>query len=337
MSLTTIRNKGGNQNHLELASSLVTNEKIPNVNYINDIPIQLEDIKKLINNNTTIYVCAMPNKIGDGDVASNFRYKHDQYINNIVVDNWIEILNFYNNVKAPVVITIPGRKSRIYTLKMLDNGSIQIVNNFNKSNDSEKTSIFQNFLDSYMTREYMMRVREASKGARYNSYLADMIGFLNMINWNFNRSIFRYESLEPLKVNTNIVYDRNKEGKKILQPIQNGSTTWIPKDDFNYLYFKNQDKIPEGHMYAIVNDNNMSFVYNQLFEAIDNNENNTKKNIRQFLTEMESYSRHSDYWVNDVDDGFTLLMILNCFKYVKLNKNEKNVHEQLNKIYEEVF
>ena len=50
------------------------------------ITIEVQPIlKELCETNTTLYIPAMPNKLGDGDVASNFRYKHDKDINNDVV------------------------------------------------------------------------------------------------------------------------------------------------------------------------------------------------------------------------------------------------------------
>ena len=41
-------------------------------------------------------------------------------------------------------------------------------------------------------------------------------------------------------------------------------------------------------------------------------ENETKKMVREFMV-SHNYYRLSDYWVNDVDDAFTIMMILNCF------------------------
>ena len=330
--------------HLELASALLTD------NY-GDIGITFpqdstKTLDQLVNTmkykNTIMYVDAMPNFLGMGDVASNFRFKHSIEINNMIVNNWMKIFKEYNKHQKnnPVVVTVPGRSSRLYTLKMPEDGSIQMYNNKLKCIDQEKTQIFHNFLNRFdINEEYMKKIRISSEGARYNSYLADMIGFLNIINWNFNRSIFEYSSLEPIKVDTSMEYYRSEvKGEKMLKPVTTNGRTWTPKDNCDYLYFRKQDKItPLTQMFAMIKENEINFVYNQLFEAINSSENLTKSLIRQFMCNMNSYTRNSDYWVNDIDDAFQLLMILNCFKYTKLNEAETNVFQQLNTLFSDVF
>ena len=88
-------------------------------------------MSKLSQPNTTLFLPAMPSKLGTGDVASNFRYKHDEKINNLVILRWLEVFEEYkkNESKNPVVITTVSRSQRYITLKMLDDGTIKIVNN----------------------------------------------------------------------------------------------------------------------------------------------------------------------------------------------------------------
>jgi hypothetical protein len=65
----------------------------------------------------TLFLPAMPNSLGDGDTASNFRFKHDAYINKAVIERWIRVFREYkqNKKKNPVVITAVGRSDRYLT------------------------------------------------------------------------------------------------------------------------------------------------------------------------------------------------------------------------------
>jgi hypothetical protein len=152
--------------------------------------------------NSTLFVPAMPNELGMGDVASNFRYKYDSELNNQVVENWMSIFReLPNKHKNPVVITAIGRSSRLYTMKMLEDGSIQLIDNAISSADMDKTSLFQGFLSSFdIDADKLLKIRMSSESARFNTYLADMIGFLNVVNWFYNRDIFYTKTLEPYKM-----------------------------------------------------------------------------------------------------------------------------------------
>ena len=67
-------------------------------------------------------------------------------------------------------------------------------------------------------------------------------------------------------------------------------------------------------------------------------ENDTKKMVREFMV-SHNYYRLSDYWVNDVDDAFTIMMILNCFDDddIDLTEEEKVVKESLEVVYEGIM
>ena len=326
----------------EAASALFTSNPSIGVNYNNNdlnpngsiIELQqlIEYIKKL---ETTLFVAAMPNMIGDGDVASNFRYKHDSSINNMVVDNWFNVLKQYGEkVGSTVVITVPGRTSRIFTLKMNEDGTIKFYNNMTMNVDREKSDIFTNFLENFgIDNDKMKSIRLCSKGARFNSYLADMISFMNMINWTYKRDLFEYQTLEPIKVNTKMC---DESGNIVLKSITSNGRTWTPKDDFDYLYFRKQDNIQSGQMYAFISNSNIMYVYNQIFECLSNSDNITKANVRKFLLET-NYTRLSDWGLNDVDDIFTLLMIINCFENCELSDNEKIVKSIYEKVKNRVF
>jgi hypothetical protein len=305
--------------------------------------LELDEILNFVRDpNSTLFVPAMPNELGMGDVASNFRYKHDSELNNQVVENWMSIFKELPNKHSnPVVITAIGRSSRLYTMKMLEDGSIQIIDNTIRSEDMDKTSLFQGFLSSFdIDADKLLKIRMSSEGARFNTYLADMIGFLNVVNWFYNRDIFYTKTLEPYKVNTTMTYHRAEvSGQKMLTPVVINGKQWTPKEDFDYLYFRDQDKIGgANNSFCMVSDEHFPLVYSQLFDAISPEDNSVKEMIRNYFTSINKHVRHSDFWVNDVDDAFTLLMIANCFKAKdSLTVLEGHILSQFETIIERVF
>ena len=88
-----------------------------------------EILEKLKSPNTKLYIPATPSKLGTGEVASNFRYKHDVAINNSVVERWLQVFEAYNSNENPVVVTSVGRDARYMTFKLLEDGKVNIVNN----------------------------------------------------------------------------------------------------------------------------------------------------------------------------------------------------------------
>tara|TARA_B110000858_G_C17793523_1_gene471163 strand:- start:1346 stop:2446 length:1101 start_codon:yes stop_codon:yes gene_type:complete len=295
----------------------------------------MEDLLGLINTNTTLFVPAMPNILGSGDVPSNFRYKFDPTINNQVVDRWIQIFTEYNKVSNPVVITAVGRTGRYISLKMNEDGTNQIMNKKMDGLDSPKTDIFQQFIESFeINSEKMISIRESSSGARYNSYLADMMGFINIINWTYNKEMFTLEYLEAHKVNTTDVYHRKEvEGQFMLVPVVVNGREWVPKDGFNYLYFRKQDKLsPTRQKFMMFNVDFVDQLYDSMFQAMLLEENTIKSKIREYFNNTVSYSRYSDFWLNDVDDAFTILMIINCYRYVELTEQEQKIKEHFEQI-----
>ena len=329
MSFDNVSKNQSENYHLEIASALLD---YPDGNI-------MDDIFGSIKPNTTIFLPAMPNLIGMGDVASNFRFKHDATTNNLVVDRWNQLFEFYKKNKNPVVITTIGRQSRCISLKMNEDGTVNIINLKTKQSDKTNTDIFTNFLHSFnIDQEKMKIIREASSGAKYYSYLADMMGFINIINWNYNKSLFRkmgYEfDLETQVVNTTDVYHRKEvSGQKMLTPVTINGREWVPKDGFNYLYFNVQKykSTPTSQTFVVFKEEHIDQLYQSLFDAISLEENTIKSQIRNYFNDV-SFTRYSDFWLNDVDDAFTILMILNCYRYVELTEQEQIVKSNLEEI-----
>ena len=100
----------GNLEICELASAFT--QRIPNINEI--------ILKALFkgNNNLQLFLNSYPTEEGSKDVASNLRFKKDKDINNAVVINIFNFLDFYNKLNTnPIVITSYPRQVRKIFLK----------------------------------------------------------------------------------------------------------------------------------------------------------------------------------------------------------------------------
>ena len=64
--------------------------------------------------------------------------------------------------------------------------------------------------------------------------------------------------------------------------------------------------------------------YFQIFELLSEKDTGAKKMLRTFMLNIQ-YKRLSDFWFNDVDDGFTILMILNAYLGVQLTPEEERI------------
>lgn len=313
----------GNPSYIDLAAAVSSG-------------IKEEIILDLSDPNAILFVPATPNELGQGDVASNFRSKISTEVNNDVVDSWFEVFRAYKrgSPKNPVVVTSVARSERRYTLQMLQHGNIVINDNNHRIVNEMYTEIFQSFLERFgITYSHMKIIREASKGAKYNSYMADMIGFVNMMNWHFNTDMFEsiHTKMEPYIVKPSDVYYRHEvKGQKMLQPVKKGSRTWVPMEDCNYLYFRTPSS-PNKHTsqeYFQLRKGNMEKVYSQIFYLLSDKDTGAKKMLRTLMLNIQ-YKRLSDFWFNDVDDGFTILMILNAYHGIEVTPEEVRIKERL--------
>ena len=291
-----------------------------------------EILQKLKVPNTTLYIPATPSVLGTGDVASNFRYKYDMTINNHIVERWLQVFEAYHTNVNPVVVTSVGRDARYMTFKLLEDGNVNIVNNRDENSlYINETKIFNNFVKSFgITPENMIKIRESSKDARYNTYMADMIGFVNILNYNYNPEMFQKYELEAQMITPECKFYRKEvEGEYMLQPVVKNGKEWVPKERYNYLYFRKQDKVGPKHKntFMMLDEKYMLQVYSKLFEMLTPEDNVTKSKVRGFLKSIMTYDRLSDYWYNDIDDPFTIFMIQNCYKYCKLDDLDRSILE----------
>jgi len=324
--LTEISGSSGSEvSMMELASCL-------------NFPRDLFDsvLKDLFTDKTTAFGQFDLKQLGSGDTSSNLRYKHDPRINNLVVNNTMKLLKMYATGPNPMVITSVPREQRYITYHFKENGDVFVINNVRNETLESETKIMKAFLESMsIDKEKMKVLRESTSGAKYNSYGADMISFVYMMNYYYHPECFTPVCMQPVVVNTDV---KDENGDSILKEITSNGRTWKPKGGVDYLYFKSS--ITEKDMainFNIPIEMSITKVYNQMNELMSLRENGMKEMVRKHLSNVESYKRFSDYWVNDVDDGLTILMILNAYKHTSLSTQEQNVKEQLESIVDRVF
>ena len=266
-----------------------------------------------------------------GDVSSNLRYKHNKDINNMVVKNTLLLLKKFKD--KDIFITSVDRTQRYKTYKFLDDGSVQVIDNRTKSEIVSETKLFNEFLRSMdVTGEKMMILKRSSEYGQ--SYLADLISFIYLLNSHYHKECFEDLSCFPLVLNTE---SKMYDGSPILKTVKQGDRVWTPKEGVDYLYFQKTDQSKCDCNFKVPVVGSIEKVYHQLNELLSLQENGVKEMVRKLFSNIESYERISDYWVNDLDDGFVLLMILNCYKHAELTQSEQRMKEKLEEIVDVIF
>ncbi len=273
-------------------------------------------------------------KLGTGDVASNLRYKHDKDRNNLVVSNTVQILEKISNSNWPLVITSYPREQRYKTFKFEPDGTIKVMNNGTRKEIVQDSFQINEFIKKYITTEKLLEIRESTKGARYNSYLADMISFIIMMNHHYHPEMFEEVVRKPSVFNTE---KKSLVGSSPLRAFVNDGKEWIPKKGFDYLYFEEVYNEKDGTRFSMPKDGSIGKVYHQLKDLLSLDENGIKEMLRKFMSEYGGYKRFSDYWVNDVDDGLTILLIKNAYSYCDLTDSDKIIVDEIDRIISEIF
>lgn len=280
-----------------------------------------------VTKNTVIHIQGFPNSLGDGDTPSNFRYKKDTSINNGVCERWMKIFedSSLSNISDGIYVTTFPREGRLRSYKMNEDGSF-VVSDKEKNTLQDETTAFETFFKSVGLDEGKMKVlREASAGARYNTYLADMLSFLMMIY----KEHFEDKYLKPYIVKT---------GDERLQPVEKNGRVWNPVQGNDYLYFDEVSEDTDGSIkFYFYNTEYYDFIYEKLLLAISVEENSVKSDIRKFFSEMRIYERWSDYAINDVDDILTIYMIINAFVGVEITPQEDFIKSQFDHIADSFF
>lgn len=286
----------------------------------------LDQIDPFITENDYLFLQAEIKTVKEGNTASNLRFPNKN-TNNIVVENIYNLYKIYRRLNEhPVVITSYPRNQRYISFKMNDNGTFTITN---KKADKDYHQIWNQFLESCnVTKEIVKIIRQSSERAKYNTFMADIISFLLKMNYFHMPELFEEKILTP-----EIVQSTDQRFNDV---IVNGEP-WRPKVGFNSLYYsENYDK-NVCQKFMIPREDTIDKIYFQMWNLLSNQENGIKSMVRHFFVTSQIVQRWSDYWESDIDDWFTILAIINAFKYTTLTNQEEEILKQLQLISENIY
>tara|TARA_Y100001980_G_C14556194_1_gene346838 strand:- start:8037 stop:8984 length:948 start_codon:yes stop_codon:yes gene_type:complete len=274
-----------------------------------------------VTENTVLCIQACPSQLGEGDVSSNLRHKHDNEKNNQGCEKWLEILTSAGSVYS----TTLSREERMRMYKMNEDGTIDV---YNKQKDEvpEEKETLKNFLEHFgMDTERVKVMKVAS--AYGATYMADMLSLIMTMETMFNTGVFKSKWFSPEVV---------KAGSGRIQPVEKeDGKIWTPIEGNDYLYFTPS---AEGEGVKIMKyGGDFSDIYSKLQELLSLEENEAKADLRKMFGFCSVYTRYSDVWINDIDDALTIYMILNAYSHTTLSEGEEKVKSQLEGITSTFF
>lgn len=258
------------------------------------------EISPLLLPETILCIGGELKQFGEGNPCSNFR-KKDPILNENLIKNFFHLFQSYKvNVGKPIFITTIPRSWRSYSWLIQDDGDI-LRKNLDENGECCDTldKDLMNFLESMdITKDKLIKIRESCKSSKYHTYLIDMISFLYQLEIDDSDNFHDYFNTEYrslLSIRGGIQIDN-----------------WIPDKDMFYFY-QNKTIEKDGYLFYVPNESSIKMIYQKFYQAISLEDNEIKEIIRNYC--MNTYiHRWSDFDVNDTDDSFTILMILNAFK-----------------------
>ena len=274
-----------------------------------------------VTENTVLCIQACPSQLGEGDVSSNLRNKHDNEKNNQGCEKWREILTKVGTAYSTTLSR--DERLRMYTIN--DEGTIDV---YNKQKDEipEEKETLKKFLEHFgMDAERVKVMKGAS--AYGATYMADMLSLIMTMETMFNTGAFNPEWFVPEVV---------KAGDERLQPVEKeDGKVWTPIEGNHYLYFTPS---VEGEGVKIMKyGGDFANIYSKLQGLLSLEENEVKADLRKMFNFCGAYHRFSDVWINDIDDALTLYMILNAYSHATLSPGEEKVKGQLEGITSTFF
>ena len=311
---------------------------------ITDPDIFRREIQRLLefDSPTTLCIGGELKSMDEGKPASNFRYEKDGDLNDNVIDNYHQLFRLYiemNGYKPIFVTTIP-RSWRKYSWIIQEDGTMMRKDQEYRKNlgspevrgsmvapvdETAQDMVDEDFMRflSYncIEKEQLVKIRECCKGARYHTYLADMISFLYQLRTTPN------------------------EFSETYQPeFRTVDTVKLPNSEFFQLFF-NKTMSKDGVVFFCPKKDSVDSIYRDFQEAISMDENPTKEKIRTHLL-LNRIDRWTDFSANDTDDAFTILMLIHAFNgligenqshgcsagvYYKPTEDEKIILDSLHK------
>ena len=310
-------------------------------------PVSADWIKRAIESNSILFVQGELKKLGEGDPASNFRFKNDKDINNQVVSNFMDLFKGYHKKHIndqdpnPIVITSIPRKMRTkvfyieHSLANGANGGIWVAPSVSDNpwlaKLEDDTELIAKFIQAMgISRELFAKMGNSTWGAYYRTYMADLISFVLMVDYHYYPEMFEKKKYEALHIKPD---DKDKNGIPLLRPGE-GKRPWKPREGHDYLYFKEVDDSYDSdatNIFMVPKENVTDTVYSQINELLTLEDSEFKYMIRKLFSNVKEYGRMSDHWLNDIDDPFTFYMFYNCYLY-GITKEEEVVKDQIEKI-----
>jgi hypothetical protein len=314
-------------------------------------PIDGEWIKGAIESRGTLFLQGELKSLGQGDTASNFRFKTDKDKNNVVVSNLTELFKLYHEQQKnketpePVVVTSVPRKMRTQVYHMgkceVDSGVTATGEIWVSSSTAEdpttqrlttETETIQKFIEKMGIEVEFAQMANSTEGAGYRTYMADLISFVLMIDYHFHKEMFERKKFEAVRVKAD---DKDESGEPLLKEFdQGGGRMWKPREGHDYLYFKEVAASYDSdhtNTFCYPKEGSLDKVYSQIHQLLSLEESGFKEMVRKFFSEVKSYGRISDHWLNDIDDPFTFYMFYNCYLY-SCTEEENKVKDQIEKI-----
>ena len=248
----------------------------------------------------------------DGDPASNFRYKKNAFLNQNVIENYRYLFTLHQEKTKgmPIFVTTIPRSWRIFSWLINEDGSI--IRKDERYKKKAKAALvgmdpvlrrkalkegkwgeadhdyvdteLMGFLNNYgVTPQRLIKIRESCKGARYNTYLIDMISFL-------------YQ----MKIGCPAEHDTFGPDYRVIST--EGSKLSFEDTVGN-----------DGTVFFVPGKDDVGQLYRDMDLAISSEENAVKASIRKHLIDHR-IDRWTDFDANDTDDAFLFLMLIHAFK-----------------------
>jgi hypothetical protein len=290
-----------------------------------------DSMELVFDKNTFLFLNGELKSFGEGDPASNFRYKSDSELNNSAIKYIEKMMVSARNSGSRILFPSFPRDERYVTFKMEEDGDFTV--SYSNGEDTWlRRLVIDSFLVSFgITREDIKRLRVPSKGAGFRTKLADVQSLLLEVD-----AVSGGDLMEEKVVSLDIRSPSSKDSDDGIE-LPNGKT-WFPIKGNDYLYFKEPTGIPEeDFVVSVPKKGSIDTIYDSFWNALNSEENDIKKNIRSHFRGLKNYRRWSDYSVNDVDDAFTILTILNAYDFCELTEEDELIRTLFREIIKPWF
>ena len=163
---------------------------------------------------------------------------------------------------------------------MNEDGSVHVNNNKTGERETDKEEIFHNFFERIgLDVSKRQRMRLSTEGARFYTYLADVLSLIVQIDYYYHPEMF--EEKTPLSLMLQILLQLAIFGVLRLKPVKSASgRVWEPKPGFDYLYFSedsNHEMRKYVQKYMFPKQGSIEKIYSQFWELLRDTENGAKK------------------------------------------------------------